>query len=140
MKSFRFEGQRSLLGRLERGDDILQGLTEFCVQHGVAAGTIQGIGAVERGGVGYYDQAVGKYVEIRFDQAMEIASLIGNVSQKQGQSFLHCHIVLADREGRCFGGHLLEGNLAFACEFVVTALEGAAPERMPDDATGLMLW
>jgi predicted DNA-binding protein with PD1-like motif len=140
VKPFSFTGQRVLLGRLEKADDILLGLTRFCVEHGVTAGSIQGLGAVQRGGVGYYDQDASEYVETRFEQGMEIASLAGNVSRKQGETFLHCHIVLADREGRCFGGHLLEGNTAFACEFVVTALEGKVPERTHDEATGLMLW
>lgn len=140
MKSFSFERQRVLLGRLEKGDDILRALTEFCVRHGVAAGSIQGIGAVQRGGVGYYDQEAATYRDIRFEQGMEIASLVGNISRKQGEIFLHCHVVLADRDGRCFGGHLLEGNVAFACEFAVTALEGTVPERTHDDATGLMIW
>ncbi len=140
MKSFSFEGQRVLLGRLEKGDDILLGLTEFCAQHGVTAGSIQGLGAVQRGSVGYYDQEAATYHEIHFQRGMEIASLVGNISRKEGEIFLHCHVILADREGHCFGGHLLEGNVAFACEFAVTALEGTVPERTRDDTTGLMLW
>jgi predicted DNA-binding protein with PD1-like motif len=140
MNSFSFEGQRVLLGRLEKGDDILQALTDFCVQHDVAVGSIQGLGAVQRGGVGYFDQDATTYREIRFDRGMEVVSLVGNVSRKQDEIFLHCHIVLADSDRRCFGGHLLKGNVAFACEFTVTALEGTAPERTPDKDTGLMLW
>ena len=140
MKSFLFEGQRVLLGRLEKGEDILNGLTEFCASHGVRVGSIQAIGAVQRGGVGYYDQAAATYRETRFDEGMEIASLMGNISQKEGEVFLHCHVILADATGHCLGGHLLEGTVAFACEFVVTALEGTVPERTFDEATGLMLW
>jgi predicted DNA-binding protein with PD1-like motif len=140
MKSFSFEEQRVFLGRLEKGEDLLQGLTKFCVQHGVTAGSIQALGAVQRGGVGYYDQDGAAYREIRFERGMEIASLAGNISRKEGEIFLHCHVILADKEGRCFGGHLLEGNVAFACEFAVTALKGTVPKRTPDNATGLMLW
>jgi len=140
MKSLLFEGQRVLLGRLEKGEDILNGLTGFCVSHGVRVGSVEAIGAVQRGGVGYYDQTAATYRETRFDEGMEIASLMGNISRKEGEVFLHCHVILADAEGHCFGGHLLEGNVAFACEFVVTALEGPVPERTFDDATGLMLW
>lgn len=140
MKSFSFEGRRVLLGRLEKGQDILQGLTEFCVSEGVTAGSIQALGAVQRGAVGFYDQEFAAYREIRFDEEMEIASLAGNISRKEGETFLHCHIILSDRDGRCFGGHLVEGNVAFACEFAITALEGPVPERTLDQATGLMLW
>lgn len=140
MKSFSFNGRRVLLGRLEMGDDILHGLTEFCVQHEVNAGSIQALGVVQRGAVRYYDPETASHGEIRFDEGMEIASLVGNISRKEGEVFLHCHITLADRKGRCFGGHLVEGNVAFVCEFSITALEGPVPERTHDEATGLMLW
>lgn len=140
MKSFEFTAERVLLGRLERGENVLHGLTEFCERHQVRVGHLEGLGAVERGRVGYYDQVSEAYREKRFDEGMEIVSLAGNVSQKAGDIFLHCHVTLANRQGRCFGGHLLEGNVAFACEFAVTDLKGAPLERSPDTSTGLELW
>ena len=140
MKSFEFECKRVLLGRLEKGDDVLEGLTEFCVQHGVAAGSIQALGLVQRGRLRFYDQATASHHEIEFEQGMEIVSLVGNISSKDGDVFLHCHAVLADRQGRCFGGHLISGNIAFVCEFAIIALEGPVPERTYDEATGLTMW
>jgi predicted DNA-binding protein with PD1-like motif len=140
MRMFEYHSQRFFLGRLERGDDVLPGLTEFCIQHGVKAGFVKALGAVERGGISYYDHEAREYQERRFDEGMEIASLVGNISQKDGETFLHCHVVLADRDGHCFGGHLLEETVAFACEFLVTALDGPVPERTFDEATGLALW
>jgi predicted DNA-binding protein with PD1-like motif len=140
MKTFETEAGRVLMGRLERGDDVLGALTGLCKQKGITAGAVWAIGAVERGGVGYYDQKEGRYLENRFDSGMEIVALQGNVSEKNGEVFLHCHVVLADREGRCFGGHLLEGNLAFACEFTIAEFRGIALNRTEDPATGLMLW
>jgi predicted DNA-binding protein with PD1-like motif len=140
MKSFVFNTGRVFLGRLERGDDILKGLTEFCKANGIQVGHLVGLGAVERGGIGYYDHLTRAYSEARFDEGMEIASLVGNVSRKDSDIFLHCHVVLADRDGHCFGGHLLDGNVALACEFAVTELEGLPPERSPDESTGLALW
>ncbi|HJX39142.1 MAG TPA: DUF296 domain-containing protein [Anaerolineae bacterium] len=140
MKSFEFTTRRVLLGRLERGDSVLEGLTEFCKTNGIQVGHLEALGVVERGGIGYYDHLRRTFREVHFEEGMEIASLTGNVSRKDGVTFLHCHVVLADREGRCFGGHLLEGNVAFACEFAVTDLEGMAPERSLDESTGLALW
>jgi predicted DNA-binding protein with PD1-like motif len=140
VKSYRFDVQGVVLGRLERGDDVLQGLTDFCRGSGIEVGFIEALGALEKGGVGFYDHEARVYREIRFDEGMEIASLVGNISRKDGEAFLHCHAILADRDGRCFGGHLLEGNVAFACEFRITILEGVVPERSFDEATGLALW
>lgn len=140
MKSFAYKKCRHFLGRLERGDDILAGLTEFCNQEDIEAGAINAIGAVEKGVLGYYDQQAGEYREVRIEQAMEIVSLTGNISLRDGKIFLHCHLALADREGHSFGGHLLEGNIAFACEFSVQAYVGEPPLRLHDQASGLFLW
>jgi predicted DNA-binding protein with PD1-like motif len=140
MKSFELKVRKLFVGRLEKGDDVLAALTGFCKKNGVTSGVVRAIGAVERGGVGYYDQQRGEYLENRFHEGMEIVSLQGNISLKEGDVFLHCHAVLADREGRCYGGHLLEGNIAFACEFAVTAFDGPPPQRSKDPETGLMLW
>ncbi len=140
MKSISYSEKKCWLGRLEKGDDILASLTRFCHEHSITVGTVSAIGAVQEGGVGFYDQKAAAYREIRFSEEMEIASLSGNISRKDGETFLHCHVILADVEGKSFGGHLLEGNLAFACEFVITEFAGSAPERVLDKDTGLMLW
>jgi uncharacterized protein len=141
MKTFGFDQCKTWMGRLERGDDILEELTGFCRREGIRSASISAIGAVERGGVGYFDQDKKEYRVVRFDKAMEIAALSGNVSIREGEVFLHCHVILAGPDGKCFGGHLVEENIAFACEFVITALEGEqAPERTAEEKTGLMLW
>ena len=140
MKTFETGAGRMLVGRLERGDDVLGALTGLCKQKGITAGAVWAIGAVERGGVGYYDQQEGRYLENRFDSGMEIVALQGNISEKEGELFLHCHVVLSDRKGHCFGGHLLEGNQAFACEFTIVELKDITLNRTGDPATGLMLW
>ncbi len=140
MKTYAFENRQVFMGRLERGDDLLRSLTQLCKDMNIRAGWIQAIGAVEKGSLGFYNQATRKYEELRFDSEMELASLIGNVSLKDGEIFLHCHAVFADGEGKSMGGHLNEGTTVFACEFSIFSLLGVAPQRARNDATGLMLW
>lgn len=140
MKAFGFQSARVLLGRLERGDDLAEGILRFCTEQGVAVGSLTGIGALERAALGYYDQAAGRYDTLQIEQGLEIAALVGNLSRKDGQPFVHAHLVLADAERRCLGGHLMPGCRVFACELCVWAFEGPPPERLPDPATGLALW
>ena len=140
MKTYAFENRQVFLGRLERGDDLLRSLTRFCKDLNIRAGSIQALGAVEKGSLGFYDQATREYQELRFEGEMEIAALVGNVSLRNGEIFLHCHAVLSDAEGKSFGGHLNEGTTVFACEFSVFPLLGPAPVRTRNEATGLMLW
>ncbi|MBN2495098.1 MAG: DNA-binding protein [Deltaproteobacteria bacterium] len=140
MKAFAFDSRRLLMGRLERGDDLVEALTRFCAQHGVQAGCLSGLGALEQAELGYYDQAEGRYRTRALRGGLEIASLLGNVSLKRGAPFVHAHLVLADGQQACFGGHAMPGCRVFACEFAVWAVEGEVLERRPDAATGLDLW
>lgn len=70
---------------------------------------------------------------------MEILSLKGNISIKDGEPFLHLHIVLSKEDFTCIGGHLYEAEV-FAFEFEIVEFEGNSFQRGFDEDTGLFLW
>jgi predicted DNA-binding protein with PD1-like motif len=132
---------RCLMGRLAKGDDLLQALEKVCQEHNITLGEVRALGAVTRAKVGFYDQAQKKYFFLEFDQPLEILALVGNISLKDGKPMVHAHVTLADAAGRAFGGHLAAGTPVFACEFAIdeyTADQELA--RQPDAETGLLLW
>ena len=131
---------RRWIGRLPHGVDLLDALTEVCRRRGVRLGRIEAIGAVQRARMSFYDQTKQKYVEHSWAQPMEILLLVGNVSMKDGRPFVHAHLTLADARGRAFGGHLAQGTIVFACEFILEEFRGASLARQPDTETGLSLW
>jgi len=128
------------MGRLPHGGDLLETLTELCIRHDVRLGRVEAIGAVSRARVGYYDQTKHEYRCLELDRPLEILSLIGNVSLRDGRPMVHAHITLGDDQGHAFGGHLAPGTIVFACECTLQAFEGPPLERKPDATTGLMLW
>jgi hypothetical protein len=131
---------KTLMGRLSHGVDLLAELERICAQESVFLGRCEAIGAVQKACVSYYDQAQREYRRQTFPRHMEIASLIGNVSLRDGNPALHAHVVLTDEEGRACGGHLEPGTIVFACEFLLTALDGPDFVREYDPQTGLRLW
>ena len=132
---------RRILGRLFKGDDLLAALGKHCVEAGIRLGEVKAIGAVSRARVGFYDQAGRQYTYHILDEPIEILSLTGNVSLKDGHPFVHAHVTLSDGEGRAFGGHLAEGTIVFACEFSITEYHSKEPlSRGLDEETGLFLW
>ena len=131
---------RTLMGRLAHGSDLLKSLTEVCEKEKVTLGRIEAIGAVQKAQVAYYDQYHKKYGFEEFEHPMEILNLTGNVSIKDGKTMVHAHVTLADEEGRSFGGHLAEGTIVFASEFILQVFEGPALVRTHDETTGLALW
>lgn len=129
------------MGRLAKGDDLLQSLEKFCQEQNITLGEVRALGAVTRARVGFYNQEERKYYFLDLEQPLEILALVGNISLKDGQPMVHAHVTLADAAGRAWGGHLAEGTPVFACEFAIHEyLADQALARQNDAETGLMLW
>jgi hypothetical protein len=132
---------RKLMARLLKGDDLLPALEKLCGELDIRLGEIRAIGAVSRARFGYYHQAQQKYEFLELSRPLEIVSLLGNISLKDGRPFVHGHIVLADEKGGAFGGHLAEGTVIFACEVAIQEyLSGEPLVRQFDEDSGLFLW
>lgn len=130
----------SLIGRLDCGSDLLEGLTAICKENNVTLGKVSAIGAVQKARIGYYHQDTREYEFKDLDQHLEILCAIGNISLKDGEPIIHAHITLSDQEGKAFGGHLAPGTTVFACEYIIEIMDGAKLERGFDEETGLPLW
>lgn len=131
---------RILMGKLDFESDIIEQLTGVCKENNIKLGKVQAIGAVRKAKVGYYDQDTRTYNFMEFDKHLEITSLTGNISLKDGQPIIHAHINLSDENGGVTGGHLAPGTIAFAGEFIIEEYEGEDFSRGLDNDTGLPLW
>ncbi|GAQ95505.1 hypothetical protein TAGGR_2400 [Thermodesulfovibrio aggregans] len=134
-----FSVKRIIQGRLFKGDEIVSTITKFLKENSITSGLISGIGAVKKAKIGYYNQSEKKYISQEFNEPMEILSLKGNISIKDGEPFLHLHIVLSKEDFTCIGGHLYEAEV-FAFEFEIVEFEGNSFQRGFDEDTGLFLW
>lgn len=139
MSLFEFNANKELMVRLKHNADLVQAITELARSKGIEAGSFTAIGALKSARLACYDQTAHEYREIRINSACELASCTGNVSLKDGEPFVHAHVVLADEAGNTKGGHLLEG-IVFAAEVHLRQLEGPRLERKHDEVTGLSLW
>ena len=128
------------MGRLRHGRDLLEEITDFCIREKIRLARIEALGAVQKARLAYYNQETRGYQFFDIQRRLEITKLTGNVSIKDGSPMVHAHITLADEEGRCFGGHLAQGTVIFACEVIVQAFSGPLFERRHDSDTGLPLW
>lgn len=135
------ESGRLFIGRFGCGDDLLQALTDFCKNNKIKLGAFNLVGAVQSAKLGYYDQKQKKYTGcVELNKKLEIASCMGNISLKDGEIMVHAHIVLADFDGKAFGGHLMPETKVFAAEYFIQELIGGELKRGKDDLTGLPLW
>lgn len=135
-----FKNGRIFTGRLPHGVDLVQSIEDFCKDASINMATFSLIGALSSITIGSYDQKQQVYVSFSKNAHLEILSCTGNVSIKDGSPMVHAHIVLADIDGKTFGGHLFSESIIFAGEIKIQELSGEQLERKYDTTTGLMLW
>jgi predicted DNA-binding protein with PD1-like motif len=128
------------LVRLNTGEDLLDGITEYVTDAGIDAAWLSYLGAVSRASLRYYDQDARAYRDFELDQHLEVLSGVGNVSLLEGAPFVHTHAAFADGAGKAFGGHLNSGTTVWALEVRIQQLIGEPLMRTPDDCTSLSLW
>jgi predicted DNA-binding protein with PD1-like motif len=126
-------------GSLNKGDELIKGLTFVLKENKIASGIISGIGAVSQARIGYFNAQTKKYEDITLKESLEILSINGNVSMKDGEIFAHLHVVFSGKDSKAFGGHLFDA-VVYVFEFNVLPLEGKPYVRKYDDDTGLFIW
>ena len=128
--------------RLDRGEDVLPAITDFCSRKGILSGSFRAIGAIEQSKIGFYDLPSKKYGSKDYSDAMEVASMTGNIAQVDGKHFIHAHAVLsgiaAGSENQPIGGHVFEAKVAVTLEVHLVAFNESIAREL-DDEIGLKL-
>jgi len=141
MPIYRSEAGDAALVSLEPDTDLLEGLLATAKDLDMRAGWIQVIGAAKRLAYGVYDQETQEYRTFEEEGQFEIAAAMGNVSLKDGDPFVHLHIVATRHDGSAIGGHLMPGTTVFVAEAWLQRLASeTAPVREMDERRGLALW
>jgi len=71
-------------------------------------------------------------------EPLELLSLSGNISKRDGEIHVHCHITISSGldDGRAYGGHLVEGCLILSyCEIIIAEITGLEMKRDIDPET-----
>jgi uncharacterized protein len=135
-----YERGRRVVARLPHGGDLLEEIAAVADEHGMRTAELRAIGALTSARLAFYDQSGHTYGEFAVDEPVELIGLLGNVSRKDGATFVHAHATLAGHDGVCVGGHVVPGCRIFACEALLQELVGEPLEREFDEVTGLTLW
>ncbi len=147
---------RRIVGRLERGESVLDALAEIALHRNITSAWFQATGSLESAELAVFDAQTRRHSLPKRVAACTAVQITGNLSRLGGLPFAHAHALVAPArpegsDGAAVGegtapmvGALLGGELrsalAFAVEFVIEAYDDLVLERFPDDATGLPLW
>jgi predicted DNA-binding protein with PD1-like motif len=122
----------------DKGDEVMEELTEFAREERLTAGHFTAIGALSDATLGYFDRTRKDYTKIQVDEQVEVLSLVGDVAVDGREPKIHAHIVLGKADGTAHGGHLISAHVWPTLELILTAPPGHL-RRRSDPETGLAL-
>lgn len=133
-----YSSENTYLLRLQRGEEAIEKILEFCTQNQITAAWVQGLGAVDEANISYYDLSKREYVSLTFAETMELTNLTGNIATVDGKPMLHAHVTLSRSDYTTIGGHVQFMKISGTGEIYITKLN-AAFTREFDEETGLKL-
>jgi len=125
--------------RLDKGEEILSMLKDFCSKNSIKLGTVYGLGSTNVITIGLFNTHDKKYYSKEFKGDFEILNLTGNISTMNGETYLHLHVSISDSDLRSYGGHLNSAIVSGTAEIIVESIEGAV-DRKFDSEIGLNLY
>jgi predicted DNA-binding protein with PD1-like motif len=129
---FRQAGLTYIL-RIDKGEELVETLKQFCADQNITLGSISGIGAVNKATVGLFETATKQYHSTELTGDFEIASLTGNATTMNGKPYLHLHIVLADRDHNTRGGHLNAATVSATAEIIIHTAPAAIDRKFSEE-------
>jgi len=101
---------------IEPKEELISQLLMFCKKQKINSGFFIGFGAVRSGIIGRYTNK--NYKWKKFSGEFEIGSLVGNLTIKDNELFIHSHIVLGDKNFKALVGHIKELVIYPTCEII----------------------
>jgi hypothetical protein len=136
--TYKFDGFNWLV-RLQKGDLLMQSLSEIAKKENIAGAWVMGLGAASWAELGYYHLDKKLYQWKKLDKTLEITSLQGNIGWDGGQPAIHIHGSFSDENMQAFGGHVKELEAAGTVELLLHRWYADKIQRKPDSGTGLKL-
>ena len=127
-----------IVARLEVGEEVIASLSDIAEREGVTFASVSGIGAADDIAVSVYDVGAKRYFDNEYREPMEITSILGTVSEMDGEPYIHIHLTAGRADGTVIGGHLKRAVISATCELVLHTVYDRVP-RFYDERTGLNL-
>ncbi len=133
---------RSLVVRLNKGEDLGESLASLIGSQRITVATVTGHGVLEAVILDAYDARSRAYSDARtFTGRLELISLTGHLSTREGHPDLYLHAAVARDTGNgveVLGGRLIEAQV-IAVELTLLLHDDLSLERSPE-ATGIPTW
>lgn len=127
----------SIVVRAQKGEEVVSLLTRLIDEEKITCGRVTGIGATDKITIGLYSVDTQEYRKVTIEEEMEILSLSGNLTRKDGAPYVHVHGSFATLD-KVYGGHVNEVWISATAEIIIDVID-LVVEREIDKETGLNL-
>ncbi len=124
--------------KLESGEKVTQSLTALLRGDDIGYAALVGLGSLRDVRLSYWNAVSQEYETHSFEEQLEVVSLVGNATRRDGEPALHLHVSLGRRDLSLIGGHFNDGVVHPTLELWLTREEGVVERRL-DEACGLPL-
>lgn len=119
--------------RLDPGEEIVDGLTRLAEQENIQLASVTGLGAANDITVGIFNNAEKQFQARHCQGEYEIASLVGSITRKDGEPYLHLHITFGSpTTGEVYAGHLAKCVINATAELFVQTWDGQVGRKFSD--------
>jgi len=99
----------------------------------IATARVEAIGGVKELRLAYFDHVAKRYEKHEFEEFLEVTSILGNITMKDGKPFLHAHGNFGRRDMSVLAGHVISATVFPILEVVVTPTKNRALRRFDED-------
>lgn len=121
---------------LKGGAILPDAILEIAAAEKIKTAKVEAIGAVSKLKLAYYNPRTKQYEIHDYDEFLEVTSLLGNLTAKDGKPFLHAHGTFGKKDMGVVGGHVMSATVFPLLEVVITPTRNKALRKF-DEKTGL---
>lgn len=122
--------------KLEKGASLVDEILKIAKNERIRTARVEAIGGLGKATLAYFNHKEKKYEEHAYNEFVELTSLLGNITTKDGKPFLHAHCTIAKRDQTVLGGHLVSAVVFPLAELVITPTKNKAKRKF-DEQLGL---
>ena len=114
----------------------MDGLLAVAKREKIKTAKVEAIGGVNQLRLAYFNSKAKKYEEHEYDESFEVTGLIGNITLKEREPFVHLHGTFGRRDMSVIGGHVVSGTVFPLLEAAIMPTANKALRRF-DEEMGL---
>lgn len=129
----------TIIARVDSGESLSCSIEKIAKKENIKFAFISGIGAANHLDIGCYQFDKQEYRPYSLDGDFEITSVLGNITTKDGEFYLHLHITAADDNCKMYGGHFNDAIISGTCELNIQVLNTIVDRKL-DEKTGINIF